>query len=226
MAGTMEQALQGKRVAVLATDGVEQIELTEPVKALKAAGAEVVLIGLEAGSIQGMNHDEKGDRFPVDKAIADVTSKGFAGLVLPGGVANPDKLRTNELAVAFVREFMESDKPVAAICHGPWLLVEAGVLKGRTITSWPSLKTDIRNAGGEWVDKPVQVDQKLVTSRKPDDLSVFCTKMISTFSASSAEHTEGKLDRMVEQSFPASDPLPGPSTIGKGKSGESTAPAH
>jgi protease I len=223
---TTEQALAGKRVAVLATDGVEQVEFTEPVKALKAAGAEVVVISLEPGSIQAMNHDEKGDRFPVDQAIADVTSKGFAGLVLPGGVANPDKLRTDERAVAFVREFMESDKPVAAICHGPWMLVEAGVLKGRTVTSWPSLKTDIRNAGGEWVDKQVHVDQKLVTSRKPDDLPAFCMKMIATFASSAAEHTEGKLDRMVEQSFPASDPLPGPSAIGKGKSGESAAPAH
>ena len=222
----MEQALQGKRVAVLATDGVEQVELTEPVNALKAAGAEVVLIGLKAGSIQAMNHDEKGSTFPVDAVIADVVSKGFAGLLLPGGVANPDRLRTDPRAVAFVREFMESDKPVAAICHGPWLLVEAGVLKGRTITSWPSLKTDVQNAGGEWVDKPVQVDQKLVTSRKPEDLPAFCAKMIATFAASAAEHTEGKLDRMVEQSFPASDPLPGPSAIGRGKSGESSAPGH
>ena len=224
---TTEQALQGKRVAVLATDGVEQVELTEPVKALKAAGAEVVLVSLEAGRIQGVNHDEKGDTFPVDALVADTVSKGFAGLVLPGGVANPDKLRTDEKAVAFVKEFMDSDKPVAAICHGPWMLVEAGVLKGRTITSWPSLKTDVRNAGGEWVDKQVNVDQKLVTSRKPDDLPAFCSKMISIFASSSAEHTEGKLDRMVEQSFPASDPLPGPSSIGKGKSnGESSAPAR
>jgi deglycase len=211
---TTEQSLQGKRVAVLATDGFEQVEFTEPVKALKAAGAEVVVVSLEKGSIQGMNHDEKGDKFPVDAAIADVTSKGFAGLVLPGGVANPDRLRTDPRAVAFVRDFMASDKPVAAICHGPWMLVEAGVLKGRTVTSWPSLQTDIRNAGGEWVDKQVQVDQKLVTSRKPDDLPAFCMKMISVFASSAAEHTEGKLDRMVEQSFPASDPPPGPISAG------------
>jgi protease I len=223
MATTTEQTLRGKRVAVLATDGVEQSEFTEPVKALRAAGAEVVVVSIKAGTIQGMNHDEKGETFKVDQLVADVTSKGFAGLVLPGGVANPDTLRMDERAVAFVREFMESDKPVAAICHGPWMLVEAGALKGRTITSWPSLKTDVRNAGGEWVDKQVHVDQKLVTSRKPDDLPAFCTKMIATFASSAAEHTEGKLDRMVEQTFPASDPLPGPSSIGKGKSGESQA---
>jgi protease I len=211
----MEQALQGKKIAVLATDGVEEVELTQPVEALKAAGAEVVLVSLAAGTIQAMNHDDKGGTFPVDRLVADVHASEFAALLLPGGVANPDRLREDAAAVAFVRDFMDNDMPVAAICHGAWMLVEADVLKGRTITSWPSLKTDIRNAGGEWVDKAVQVDQKLITSRKPADLPAFCSKIVSAFGSSVLE---GKLDNMVEQTFPASDPLPGPSTIGRGYS--------
>jgi protease I len=204
--------LTGRKIAVLATDGVEEIELVEPVKALKAAGAEVHLVSLKAGEIQGLNHMDKGSRFPVDIVVAEADPADYAGLVLPGGVANPDVLRMNEQAVAFARAFIEADKPVAAICHGPWLLVEAGVLKGRTITSWPSLQTDIRNAGGEWVDKEVEVDQKLITSRKPADLPAFCDKLVAAL-ASAAD--EVSLDKMVEQTFPASDPLPGPSTIGK-----------
>ncbi len=204
----MAGALAGRKVAVLATDGVEQVELVESVKALRAAGAEVHLVSIEAGEIQGLNHLDKGERFRVDQTLADANPADYAGLVLPGGVANPDTLRTNEKAVAFVRAFVEADKPVAAICHGAWLLVEAGVLKGRTLTSWPSLQTDIRNAGGEWVDKEVEVDQKLITSRRPDDLPAFCDKLVGSLSASLEER---KLDRMVEQTFPASDPLPGPS---------------
>ncbi len=209
----MAGELNGRKVAVLATDGVEEVELVEPMKALREAGAEVHLISLERGEIQGLNHMEKGSRFAVDLTVAEAKASDYSGLVIPGGVANPDKLRTDAKAVAFARAFVEADKPVAAICHGPWLLVEAGVLKGRTVTSWPSLQTDIRNAGGEWVDKEVAVDQKLVTSRKPQDLPAFCDKVLSSFAAAAEERS---LDRMVEQSFPASDPLPGPSTIGKG----------
>jgi protease I len=206
MAGT----LAGRKVAVLATDGVEQVELVEPMKALAEAGAEVHLVSINAGEIQGLNHMDKGKRFRVDRTLADANPADYAGLVLPGGVANPDTLRTNDKAVQFARAFVEADKPVGAICHGPWLLVEAGVLKGRTLTSWPSLQTDIRNAGGEWVDKEVEVDQKLITSRNPDDLPAFCAKLVTAFNAA---REEASLDRMVEQTFPASDPLPSPSTL-------------
>jgi protease I len=144
----------------------------------------------------------------VDRVLAEANASDYAALVLPGGVANPDELRTNELAVAFVRAFMEADKPVAAICHAPWLLVEADVLKGRTVTSWPSLQTDIRNAGADWVDREVEVDQRLITSRRPGDLPAFCDKLVASLQEAAAEK---RLDRMVEQTFPASDPLPGPS---------------
>ena len=177
----MKNDLSGKRIAFLATDGVEQSELSRPWDAIKAAGAEVELISLERGKIQGMKHTEKGEQFQVDKAISETSSSNYDGLVLPGGVANPDALRMEEEAVSFVKDFFEQSKPVAAICHGPWILVEADVLKGRTVTSWPSLKTDIINAGGEWVDEEVHVDQGLVTSRKPDDLDAFCAKAIEEF---------------------------------------------
>ena len=203
----MSDKLSGKRIAFLATDGVEQVELTEPWNALRAADADLCLVSDKEGEIQGVNHGEKGDKFPVNKLVDQVTASDFDALVLPGGVRSPDKLRTNPRAVDFVRGFMEADKPVAAICHGPWLLVEAGAVKGRTLTSWPSLKTDIVNAGGEWVDKQVEVDQKLVTSRKPDDLPAFCQKLVSLLATAIDER---RLDRMGEQSFPASDPLPGP----------------
>lgn len=206
----MSSQLNGRKVAFLATDGVEQVEFTAPWNALKEAGAEVKLLSDKTGVIQGMNHDEKGDTFPVDYEVSTVSVRDFDALVLPGGVANPDKLRTNAAAVNFVREFMEADKPVAAICHGPWLLVEADALRGRTITSWPSLKTDIKNAGGAWVDKQVQLDQKLLTSRKPDDLPAFCAQLVSMLQSAIEER---RLDKMVEQSFPASDPLPGPISI-------------
>ncbi|WP_164101834.1 type 1 glutamine amidotransferase domain-containing protein [Candidatus Laterigemmans baculatus] len=175
------QPLQGKRIALLATDGVEQVELTEPWEAVKKAGATVELISLKAGKIQGVHHDEKGDQFPVDKVIDDVSAEDYDGLLLPGGVFNPDALRMNEVAVDFVRDFFKQSKPVAAICHGPWMLVEAGVVEGRTLTSWPSVKTDIRNAGGTWVDQECVVDQGLVTSRKPDDLKAFCGKAVEEF---------------------------------------------
>lgn len=178
----MKNNLAGKRIAFLATDGVEQSELSRPWDAIKEAGAEVIIVSLEKGKIQGMKHDQKGEEFKVDQIISDVNAADFDGLVLPGGVANPDKLRMEEDAVAFVKDFFKQSKPVAAICHGPWTLVEADVLKGRTVTSWPSLKTDIINAGGEWVDEEVHVDQGLVTSRKPDDLDAFCAKTIEEFS--------------------------------------------
>jgi len=206
----MAESLKGRKVAFLATDGVEQIELTEPWNALRAAEADLCLVADKEGEIQAVNHGEKGDRFAVNKLVDRVSASDFDALVLPGGVRSPDKLRTNPAAVEFVRGFMEADKPVAAICHGPWLLVEAGAVKGRTLTSWPSLKTDIANAGGEWVDKQVEVDQKLVTSRKPDDLPAFCQKLVSLLATAIDER---RLDRMGEQSFPASDPLPGPISI-------------
>jgi protease I len=207
----MASQLKGRKVAFLATDGVEQVELTAPWNALKQAGADTVLVSDKTGEIQSTNHDAKGEKFHVDVVVSTVSARDFDALVLPGGVANPDKLRTNKDAVAFVRQFMELDKPVAAICHGPWLLVEADAVRGRTITSWPSLETDVRNAGGAWVDKQVQVDQKLLTSRKPDDLPAFCAKLVELLADAIDER---RLDKMVEQSFPASDPLPGPIALG------------
>jgi deglycase len=177
----MANELQGKKIAFLATDGVEQVELTEPWKAVEQAGGEPELVSIEPGEIQGVNHMDKGDTFRVDKTVADADAGEYDALVQPGGVANPDFLRMNEDAVRFVRAFFEQGKPVAAICHGPWTLVEADVVRGRTLTSWPSLKTDIRNAGGTWVDEEVQVDGGLVTSRKPDDLPAFCAKLVEEF---------------------------------------------
>jgi len=208
---SMSSQLTGRKVAFLATDGVEQVELTAPWNALKQAGADVVLVSDKPGEIQAVNHDAKGEKFHVDAEVSKVTARDFDALVLPGGVANPDKLRTNKDAVKFVREFMELDKPVAAICHGPWLLVEADAVRGRTITSWPSLETDVKNAGGAWVDKQVQLDQKLLTSRKPDDLPAFCARLVELLANAIDER---RLDKMVEQSFPASDPLPGPIALG------------
>jgi protease I len=173
--------LSGKRIAFLATDGVEQIELTTPWEAIKGAGADVELISVESGEIQGFNHLDKADTFKVDKAVSDVNASDYDGLVLPGGVANPDFLRTNDDAVKFTRSLFDQQKPIAAICHGPWTLIEAGVVEGRTLTSWPSLQTDIRNAGGKWVDEEVHFDGGLITSRKPDDLDAFCAKAIEEF---------------------------------------------
>ncbi|HEX6997154.1 MAG TPA: type 1 glutamine amidotransferase domain-containing protein [Gammaproteobacteria bacterium] len=187
----MANELVGKRIAFLATDGVEQIELTQPWEAIKAAGAEVVLLSIKEGEIQGFNHMDKGERFPVDELVADADVSDYDGLVLPGGVMNPDKLRADPSAVAFVKGFFEQKKPVAAICHGPWTLVEADVVRGRTLTSWPSLQTDIRNAGGTWVDREVQVDQGLVTSRKPADLDAFCRKAIEEFAEGRHERRAG-----------------------------------
>lgn len=173
--------LSNKTIAILATDGFEQVELTKPRAALEEAGASTHIVSLKSGKIQGFNHADKADTFEVDKTIDEVSAGDYNGLLLPGGVHNPDALRVNESAVAFVREFFAQHKPVAAICHGPWLLVEADVLKGRTVTSWPSLRTDITNAGGKWVDQEVVCDEGLVTSRNPDDIPAFCSKAIEEF---------------------------------------------
>ena len=177
-----DKTLAGKTVAFLvANEGVEQVELTEPWKAVQDAGGTPRLVAPESGTIQAFNHLDKGDTFDVDKTVAEASAGDYDGLVLPGGVANPDFLRTDEDAVAFVRSFFEQGKPVGVICHGPWTLVEADVLKGRTITSWPSLKTDIENAGGTWVDEEVHVDEGLTSSRNPDDLPAFCAKIVEEF---------------------------------------------
>ena len=182
----MAQALDGLKVAVLATNGVEQVELTSPVAALKQAGATVTVVAPKAGTIQGMNHDQKGDALPVDKALDAVTPEQFDALVLPGGVANPDYLRVNPAAVAFVKHFAQAGKPIGAICHGPWTLIEADAVRGRTMTSWPSLQTDLRNAGAKWVDQECVVDGMLVTSRKPDDLPAFNQHLADVFAGSKA----------------------------------------
>jgi protease I len=171
--------LSGKRVAFLvAPEGIEQVELTEPWKAVEAAGGSPELLSTDSAEVQAFNHLDKADTFPVDRTVAEAEASEYDGLVLPGGVANPDFLRTDEDAVAFVRAFFEQAKPVAAICHAPWTLIEADVVKGRKLTSWPSLQTDLRNAGASWVDEEVVVDEGLVTSRKPDDLPAFCAKAV------------------------------------------------
>src|SRR5215211_2484207 len=174
----MANKLDNKKIAFLAADGVEQIELTEPWKAVESEGGSPELISLEGGEIQAFKHLEKGDTFNVDRAVSEADADDYEGLVLPGGVANPDFLRKDEDAVGFVRAFFEAGKPVGVICHGPWTLVEADVVRGRTITSWPSLRTDLRNAGANWVDEEVVVDSGLVSSRKPDDLPAFCDKVV------------------------------------------------
>ena len=176
-----ERKLDGRRVAILATDGVEQVELTEPRKALDEAGAKTFVVAPKSGKIKGWQHDHWGDEIAVDQTLDAARADDFDALLLPGGVMNPDHLRMDKKAVAFARAFFEAGKPVAAICHGPWLLVEADVIRGRTITSWPSLQTDIRNAGGNWEDREVVTDEGLVTSRKPDDIPAFNRKMIEEF---------------------------------------------
>lgn len=177
----MSQKLKGKKIAFLATDGFEQIEFTQPWKEIKAAGAEVILVSLKDGEIQGFNHHDKADKFKVDQVVSQARADDFDGLVLPGGVINPDALRADKDAVEFTRDFFKQHKPVAAICHGPQLLVEADVVNGRTLTSYPSIRTDLKNAGANWVDEEVIVDSGLVTSRKPDDLKAFCAKAIEEF---------------------------------------------
>ena len=185
----MANELSGKRIAFLtANEGVEQVELTEPWKAVEHAGGRPELLAPEAGNVQAFNHLDKADTFPVDATVGDARAEDYDGLVLPGGVANPDQLRMKPEAVGFVRACFDNGTPVAAICHAPWTLVEADVVKGRTLTSWPSLQTDIRNAGGTWVDEEVATDGNLVTSRKPDDLPAFCARMVAMFA-------EGRKDR-------------------------------
>jgi protease I len=177
----MAADLKGKRIAILATDGVEQVELSEPRRALQEAGAETELVSLDEGEILAFNHLDHGDRLPVDRTVQDASVDDYDGLLVPGGVANGDFLRADADAVRFVAGFAEAKKPIASICHGPWVLVEAGIVKDRTVTSWPSLRTDIRNAGGTWVDEEVHVDRGLVTSRKPDDIPAFSAKAIEEF---------------------------------------------
>lgn len=178
----MSDRLQGKKIAFLtANEGVEQVELAEPLQAVREAGAEAELLAPEAGEVQAFNHLDRADTFAVDKAVGEADASEYDGLVLPGGVANPDQLRTKAEALEFVRGFFAAGKPVGVICHGPWTLIDAGVAEGRTLTSWPSLETDLRNAGANWVDEEVHVDQGLVSSRKPDDLEAFNAKIVEEF---------------------------------------------
>jgi protease I len=177
----MAGKLEGKKIAILAADGVEQVELVEPRKTLEDAGAQTELVSLDDGEIQGFDHLDHADKIKVDRKVSDARVDDYDGLLIPGGVANGDFLRADEDAVRFTAAFAEAHKPIASICHGPWVLVEAGIVKGRTITSWPSLATDVRNAGGTWVDEEVHVDQGLVTSRKPDDIPAFSAKAIEEF---------------------------------------------
>ena len=176
-----EQPLAGKKVAILAADMFERVELEEPRKALEKTGAKTEIVSIHDGEIQGFDHFEPKNKVKVDKTVEEVSVDDYDALFIPGGVGNPDQLRGDENAVNFVREFAASMKPIAAICHAPWVLVEAGVARGRTVTSWPTLQTDIRNAGGNWVDKEVVVDDGIVTSRKPEDIPAFNKKMIEEF---------------------------------------------
>ena len=177
----MASSLQGKTIAILATDGFEQSELAEPKRAVEDAGASTRILSLKPGEIQGMHHDRKGDLFKVDGLVADARIDDYDGLLLPGGVANPDALRMDKAAVAFVRDFTLSGKPIGVICHGPWTMVEADVVRGRKMTSWPSVRTDLRNAGAHVVDEEVVTDRGIVSSRKPDDLPAFCRKIVEEF---------------------------------------------
>src|SRR5215468_6031500 len=193
----MEQKLKGKKVAILVADGFEQVELTEPKKALEQAGAVAQIVSPNKGQVKGWNHTEWGDKFPVDVILDKADPNDYDALLLPGGVMNPDKLRRNEHALRFVREFFDSGKPVAAICHGPWTLIDAGVVKGRNLTSYESIQTDLKNAGAKWVNEEVVVDKGLVTGRKPDDIPAFNRKMIEVF----AEYARqlGQLQRMKQK---------------------------
>ena len=189
----MANELQGKKVAILAADGVEQVELEQPRQAEQGAGAETELLSIDTGEIQAMNHDiDKGDTFTVDKAVADASVDDYDGLLLPGGVINPDNLRVNEGVISFLQDYFKTGKPVGVICHGPWTLVEADLVRGRTMTSYPSIRTDLRNAGADVVDEEVVTDQGLVSSRNPDDLPAFCAKVVEEFAEGAHEvHDEG-----------------------------------
>jgi len=177
----MTRKLDGKKVAILVTDGFEQVEMTKPREALDEAGAETKIVSLKPGKIQSMHHADKGDRFDVDLTLDEARPEEFDALLIPGGLMNPDALRSNDDALEFTRHFFREGKPVAAICHGPWVLIDAGVVRGRTLTSWPAIKTDVKNAGAKWVNEEVVVDNGLVTSRKPDDIPAFNKKMIEEF---------------------------------------------
>jgi protease I len=182
----MADELTGKRIAILATDGVEQVELTEPRKAVERAGATTVLISLEEGELLAFDHIDHADTFPIDTTVRDVDASEYDGLIVPGGVANGDVLRADEHAVAFVKAFFDQEKPVGAICHAPWVLIEAGVARGRRMTSFPSLQTDLRNAGAEWVDEEVVEDRGVITSRNPDDIPAFSAALVGAFAATAA----------------------------------------
>ena len=186
----MAGKLEGKKVAILVTDGFEQVELTEPKKALEEAGAQTAIVSPAEGKVKGWEHTEWGDEFPVDVPLSEARSEDYDALLLPGGVMNPDKLRMNQEAVRFVKAFVDAEKPVAAICHGPWLLVEADVVRGRTVTSYPSIQTDMKNAGANWVDQEVVVDNGLVTSRRPRDLPAFNRKIVEEFAEGRHEGRE------------------------------------
>ena len=184
----MSGKLDGKKVAILVADGFEQVEMTKPREALQQAGAETKIVSPRSGKIQGMNHADKGDKFDVDLTLDETRPEDFDALMIPGGLINPDELRANADALEFVRHFFSEGKPAAVICHGPWVLIDAGVVRGRTLTSWPNIKTDVKNAGAKWVDQEVVVDNGLVTSRKPDDIPAFNKKMIEEFCE--GKHTE------------------------------------
>ena len=177
----MAGKLEGKKVAILVTDGFEQVEMTKPRQALEDAGATTKIVSPKSGKIQGMNHADKGDKFDVDLQLDDARPEEFDAIMIPGGLMNPDELRATPEALEFTRHFFKEGKPAAVICHGPWVLIDAGVVRGRTLTSWPNIKTDVKNAGGKWVNEEVVVDNGLVTSRKPDDIPAFNKKMIEEF---------------------------------------------
>ena len=177
----MGKTLSGKKIAILVADGFEQVEMTKPREALDEAGAETKIVSPKSGQIQGMHHADKGEKFDVDLTLDEARPEDFDALMIPGGLMNPDQLRSTPEALEFTRHFFREGKPVAAICHGPWVLIDAGAVRGRTLTSWPAIKTDVRNAGGNWVNEEVVVDNGLVTSRKPDDIPVFNKKMIEEF---------------------------------------------
>jgi protease I len=187
----MANELSGRKVAILAADGFEQVELTKPRAALDQAGAVTTVVSLKAGKIQGMNHADKGDTVAVDATLDGANPDDFDALMIPGGLMNPDALRSSEEALEFVRHFFREGKPVAAICHAPWVLIDASVIRGRTVTSWPAIKTDLRNAGAHWVDQEVVVDNGLVTSRKPDDIPAFNAKMVEEFREGRHAETSG-----------------------------------
>jgi protease I len=187
----MARKLDGKKVAILVADGFEQVEMTKPRKALDEAGAETIIVSPKSGQIQGMHQADKGDKFDVDLTLEEARPEEFDALLIPGGLFNPDELRANEEALEFTRHFFGAGKPVAAICHGPWVLIDAGVVRGRALTSWPHIKTDVKNAGGKWIDEEVVTDNGLVTSRKPDDIPAFNQKMLEEFG-------EGKHEAMAQ----------------------------